>query len=285
MNTQIKLIEIDIDDNRVYAQIAFLVDSLTFLDLVVVARQKFHIKEVFAPGDYENWKNHILLLAGFDLKEYWEMNKISPDITKKVDRHWKKKSKWLKDKEENFIGEIAIEKDFLDTVARIRKLHHYPPLFDSIISQAILFHRIVSFETAQERLLYNNLPITNYDNDASMAILISPASTKKDVMKAFNNSRKNLKKEFAFANSYDKKLDKDTLSKIRTTRIWHWKQLNGMTYEQISDEWNKQCPNQDMDGEEHDKKCKYCIKDTNKVEQYVARYRRNLQTIVQKTDI
>ncbi len=69
-----KQIQIDITDKRVYAQIAFLVDSPTFLDLIEKVRSKFEIVTPFTSGN--SWHDHVIRLAGYDLDEYLSMEKI-----------------------------------------------------------------------------------------------------------------------------------------------------------------------------------------------------------------
>jgi len=264
-----KPIEIDIDDKRQYAQIAFLVDSLTFLDLIEKVRSMLKIQSPFASEDYELWETHMLTLAGFDIKEYWKMDKISPK-----DKSWEKKSRWLKNTEKNFIDMASMQKSLMNSVVKIRKIHNYPTLFDSAIIDAILFNKIDSLKTAEATLAFGGMTPVHDKNDQILLISLSPVSSKKDVLDAFKDAKK-LRKEYELTNPLDKKLDKDTLTNIRRVREWHWKQLQGMTYSEVVENWNKELDENSTD----------YIFDSNKVEQAVARYRRNLQTIMPKTDI
>lgn len=276
-----KPVQIDISDKRLFAQIAFLVDSPTFLDLIQKVRTKFQIAIPFASGNLDSWHNHVLKLAGYDLDTYWKMEKIEPD-----NKEWKIKSDWLKATEQNFVRMTQIENDFMGAIAKIRKLHHYPVLFDSVIRQAILFHRITDFKTAMAVLTYNNMPTTPDEDDPIMAIIITPHSSKSDVLSAFGDAQK-LKKQYEFANPLDKKLDKDTVTNIERNRNWHWSQYSGNTYKEILNDWNDTCTFY-REGKEHPngQKCEYCgLENQNMIERAVARYRQNLQLILPKTDI
>lgn len=266
-----KPIQIDITDKRVYAQIAFLVDSPTFIKSLEKVRAQFHI---LSPFDSSNsWHNHLLKLAGYDLDEYWKMEKIGPD-----NKGWSEKSEWMKNTEDNFMKMANLEKEFMQSIANIRKLHHYPVLFDFVIRQAILFHRVTDFKTAMAVLSYNNMPVSSDDDDPILAIVVTPSSTKEDVIAAFDDS-KNLRKQYEFTNPLDSKLDNDTVTNIERNRNWHWDQYLGKTYKEILENWNNMCPYYKA-GKEHPngKTCKYCgLENQNMIERAVARYRKNLQ--------
>lgn len=274
-------IQIDITDKRVYAQIAFLVDSPTFLRLIEKVRSKYQITSPFKPDDYDAWHNHVLKLVGYNLDEYWKMEKIGPH-----DKAWNKKSNWMKSTEQNLIKMVSIENDFIQSVVKIRKLHHYPVLFDSVIRQAVLFHYVTSFKTAKAVLSYNDLPISPGEDDPIMAIIVSPNSHGDDILEAFEEIKK-MKRIYEYTNPLDSKLDKDTLTHIERNRAWHWEQYLGKTYEKILNDWNNTCPYfKAVEEHPNGKTCKYCkLENQNMIERAVARYRHNLQLVIPKTDI
>lgn len=274
-----KQIQIDITDKRVYAQIAFLADSPTFLDFIEKVRSKFEIVTPFNSGN--SWHDHVIKLAGYDLDEYWSMEKIEPDS-----KDWDRKSDWLKSTEQNFIKMTTIEKGFMDAVVKIRKLHHYPVLFDSVIRQSILFHHVTDFKTAMAIMTYNSLPFSTDEDDPILAIVVTPNSSKEDVLAAFEESKK-MKTQYEFTNPLDSKLDNDTVTNIERNRAWHWEQYLGKTYKKILEDWNNKCPYFKA-GKEHPngKTCEYCsLENQNMLERAVARYRHNLQLVIPKTDI
>ncbi len=274
-------IQIDITDKRVYAQIAFLVDSPTFLDLIERVRSKFQITTPFKPNDYESWHHHVLKLAGYDVDEYWKMEKIGPD-----NKTWNKKSNWMKSTEQKLIKMASIEKDFMEVIVKIRKLHHYPVLFDSVIRQAILFHHVTDFKTAMAVLTYNGLPVSQDEDDPIMMIIISPNSSPDDVLEALAESKK-MKLQYEFTNPLDRKLDNDTVTNIERNRGWHWEQYLGKTYKKILEDWNNMCPYfKAVKEHSNGQTCEYCcLENQNMIERAVARYRHNLQLVVPKTDI
>lgn len=90
-------IEIDIENNQHFIQIALLLDGTEIITEIVQ----------FKVGDYDSWKNHLLKMAGFDLDEYWSMNEIQPD-----NEQWDKKSAWMKQNEKLFIKQTSLNLDF-----------------------------------------------------------------------------------------------------------------------------------------------------------------------------
>lgn len=220
-------IEIDNDiENKVYAQIAYLLDGTEAITEIIEIRNKFKITEPFTPEDYDAWSNHLLKLDGYDLKIYREMNEISPNINKSDDPDWDKKSKWLKETEPNFIKHAMLYRDFSNLVAKVRHIYHYPPIFDDVIIQAVLFNKVTRFRTALadwsfERP-YNPIRDPDRPEDPVITIVATPSSTKEDVLAAFEDSKAHFKTETGFVHPFESKLDNDTKSKIKDFRKWYW---------------------------------------------------------------
>lgn len=220
-------IEIDDDiDNKVYAQIAYLLDGTEIITEITEIRNKFKITQPFAPGDYDAWYNHLLQLAGFDLKVYKEMDKISPDANKSHAPDWDKKSKWLKAAEPNFIKHTMLYRDFSNSIARIRHIYHYPPIFDDVIIQVVLFKKVTRFKTALANWSferpYNPIHDPERPEDPVITIVVTPSSTKEDVLAAFEDGKAHFKTETGFVPPFESKLDNDTKSKIKDFRKWYW---------------------------------------------------------------
>ncbi len=235
----IKPIEIDIEDKRLYAQIAFLVDSPTFIDRNIQSiRKRFKIESTFEADDFNSWENHILTLAGYNLEEYWTMDKVGSNAKNPDDNEWKRKIQWLRSTQANFLKKASIQKDFMESIVKLRKLHNYPPLFDSVIQQAVLFHRVTHFKTAVGTVSYDTLPISSNSDEAVMAIIVTPFSTQEDILSAFNEAKK-LKHEYVFTNPLDEKLGKDTIPNIRRDREWYWQIFNGKRQHDIAVSENK----------------------------------------------
>ncbi len=219
-------IEIDIEDNRIFAQIAYLLDGTEIITEISEIRDKFKITEPFATEDYDAWYNYLLQLAGFDLKIYKEMDKISPDANKSHDPEWEKKSKWLKEMEPNSIKNTMLHRDFSNSVAKVRHIYHYPPIFDDVIIQAVLFNKVSGFRTASAHWSferpYNPVRDPERPEDPIITIVATPSSTKEDVLAAFEDSKARFKTETGFVHPFESKLDNDTRSKIKDFRKWYW---------------------------------------------------------------
>lgn len=276
-------VKIDVENSKIYAQIAFLIDSPVFIDQISDIRFKYGIKKPFK--DIGSWVNHNVQKVGFNLDEFDAMQNMT---LKNRDVHTKSeiRLKWFETNKSRLIKLLSVYKSFNSDLAKIRKYCHYPATFDAIISQVILFNRIRHFSTATSDIFWGGKVPNVEDLDTpTIGIFVSPFSDKKDVLKEFDTAKKRYKEEYDMVTPIDPKLDTDTLTNIVRNRTWHWEQLNGRTYGQINDEWNRKCPNSGLEGLEHDNVCKHCIMDTNTIEQAVARYRRNLQKWPQKTDI
>lgn len=262
-----KPVEIDVKNKNVYAQIAYLVDSPTFLEMLQTVRSKYEITSPFK--DLRDWDNFLLKKSGFDLDEYYKNERRTDGVANPHDSRFDEKIVWLKTNEDKFLKHANMLKMFFDDIEVIRNTHHYPEMFDSVIINALLFQKIKGFSSASNQIFWGDtIGGMRNDDSAKIGIFITPYTIKEDVIKAFNEAKKNLKSHFEAIFPIDQKLDNDTVTNIVRDRTWHWKQIEGMTYAEITDEWN--------DKLEDDSNL--YIEDSNKLEQAVARYRRNLRT-------
>lgn len=217
-------IQIDIDDNKVYAQVAYLLDGTGIITEISEIRDIFKITKVFPPGDYDSWYNHLLQLAGFELKTYWEMNSISPN--KPNDPQWKLKISWLVDNQANFTKHTNLFREFDNLIAKIRHLYHFPPIFDAVIVQAVLFNRIIGFKTAIAKLTqerpYNSVHDTDRPEEMIMSIIVTPFSTKEDILEAFEDCKTYLRTEYELTSKFEPKLDSIDIRKVKDYRKWFW---------------------------------------------------------------
>lgn len=262
---------IELENNRTYAQVAFLVDSPSFLNSIDRLRSKYQIKKPF--NNYRSWLNHLISLSGFNLKEYQQMNSLTDQINNPDDPKLSKKMSWLEKNEHKFLKLSQLQKSFQDEIVSIRNHHHYPSSFDKIIVDTIILNKVSNFQGVSSEVFWGNVVGGLTDDDSSkIGLFINPYSTKDELLKSFQQAKEKYNQEFEMVSPLNKKLGKDTLSNIVRDRTWHWKQLKGMTYNQIADEWNNAYPDD-------------YITDTNKLEHAVARYRKNLQRDISKTDI
>lgn len=219
----IKPIEIDIEDKRLYAQIAFLVDRSDFLQEIANLRMKFNIDSSFQQNNYFETASDDSLSSLHELKA-----------------------------------------QLLPEIARLRDTYKYPPYFDDVIFQVIMFNRVQSIKSTQVvmHLVKDSETQKLPDQNMELAILLTPLSTKQEVMSAFEEAKK-LRSEYENRHPLSEVLDKDTLTNIIRDRKWYLQKLSGKTYKEIVDEWNNTLGNS-------------YIEEENDVIKAVSRYKKNL---------
>lgn len=219
----IKPIEIDIEDKMLYAQIAFLVDRSDFLQEIAYLRTKFNIDSSFQQSNYFETASDDSLSSLTELKA-----------------------------------------QLLPGIAKLRDSYKYPPYFDDVIFQVIMFNRVQSIKSTQVvmRLVKDSEEQKLPDQNMELAILLTPLSTKQEVMSAFEEAKK-LRSEYENKHLLSPVLDKDTLTNIRRDRKWYLQKLSGKTYKEIVDEWNNTSGNS-------------YIEEENDVTKAVSRYKKTL---------
>lgn len=248
-----KPVRIDIENKRVYAQVAFLVDSPLFLDLVQQLRAKFKIENTFETDNYDQWQKHLHELSEMATLDLVQSEIIEPSNLKIKEADQKRKYKLILD---SFHKEIAL----------IRETFQYPPHFDDLVMQATLFHRITDFKTV-EVVMYQRTkesrPGTQNEMDSTTAILVTPFSTKEDVLQAFDDAKK-MRDQIERTNPLNTVLDKDTLSNIVRDRAWYWDRVNKKKHGEILEDWNNDTNN-------------FPVQEENDVVKAVSRYKKALR--------
>lgn len=236
-------IQIELDDDRLYTQVAYLIDGTEVITEIIETRNAFDISQFFQAGDYDAWNNHVLILAGFNPVEYWKMDKISPEIEGDNRSSWEKKAVWLKEVEPKMLKRLEIMRKFDEKIANIRRLYRFPALFDQIIVQAILFNKISHFRTAYPRISYepeyNPVKYPDNETDAVLSIVVSPFSKIEDILQAFKDCQSGkLRVAYDRYAPTEPKINSDTRNKIREYRQWFWMNYktnpNRMGYKKIA---------------------------------------------------
>lgn len=236
-------IQIELDDDRLYTQVAYLIDGTEVITEITETRHVFDISEPFKAGDYDAWNNHVLALAGFNPIEYWEMDKILPEIDTNEKSAWTKKQEWLRDNETRMLKRFDIMRKFDEKIASVRRIYHFPALFDQVIVQAVLFNKIFYFKTAYPRIThepqYNPVKYPDTEIDAVLSIVLSPYSKTDDILQAFKDCQSgSLKETYERYTPTEPKISNDTRSKIREYRKWFWMNYktspNRMGYKKIA---------------------------------------------------
>ncbi len=218
--------EIELDDDRLFTQVAYLLDGTGIITEIYEIRDRFKIKEPFKYDDFKSWNDHILELSGFDLKEYWKMEKIEPNKDGSSSK-WKIKSKWLQANEKTFFTWANLKDQYDEAVSHARRIYGYPKLFNQVVSEAVLFNKVGYYKSAIARLTYEPeyAPVVPdlHKEDTVLSIMVSPYSTMKDIQEAFEDCKSGeLKEIYERKNPSEAKLSTDTKSSIQQHRKWYW---------------------------------------------------------------
>lgn len=272
-----KPVEISIENKNVHAQIAYLVDSPMFLFDIQSVRDQFHIEKLFTYGDYDSWNNHLFELAGFDSSEIKEINSLGNE----------EKQEWIDSRIDEHEHLIELRSDYQHQLAKIRMFNRYPPLFDDVIQQAVLFHKVLEFKTTYATIIRKPSTLKgskNDEHDATLAIILTPNSTKNDVLKAYDEAMK-LRPNYELYNPLYIELDSDP-DYIERDRLWFWgKYRDDMSSEALLDEWNEKCPKKQTHQTEMEaNECEFCsIADVNIVDKAISRYKKKIQFLFKET--
>lgn len=286
MNMKIEPILIDLNENGAYTQVAFLVDRQGFLEDIEQIRKKFKINAPFSDNPFD-LENQLYSLAGFTPKQVDKARKEHTDAITSLDLDDDSQFKIGYEKIENaekaekpIKGKIRkVEHGFREAIAEIRRKYQYPEIFDEVIKQAVLFHKITKFKTAYATYFNPHAARENFSPaDTIMAIAVTPYSTEEDIKAAFQDCKDNIREFVEMFSPVYKNMEKDTISNIKRDRKWYWEYKSGNKYKDILDKWNKMCPNFITSTAHPDnQKCQYCdLADQNVIEKAVSRYKKNL---------
>lgn len=295
MNMKIEPIEIDVDGDKIYAQIAYFIDNPLISRTIQRLKRDYNFQSPL-PYDLDALKNFFIRLAGFNPKHYNyhlpvqaadELVYLFSDLENLFDFLFKDK---LSSNENEAVAEsiMKIKSKLLNDIADTRRLFFYPKMFDSVVFQTIAFNKVRFFKSAYPTMIDSPISYSEIDTETSaerdilMAIIVIPTSTKEDILGAFEYIQQNLRNEVESVNPLIQTLDKHPVWSVKRDRDWYWLKENGMTYPEIVTEWNK-LPNlheKDMVHGKRKKMCREClIDDQNVIEQAVKRYRDMLKII------
>lgn len=285
MGMDIKPIEIDIDDNKAFAQVAFLVDRTDFLKDIQEIRSKFQLTSLF-DEDSEELQGHFIKLSGFTIKDFNEKYEVLTLLntfdTLLKDNKNEEADKLLKTAKDARLAENKFEV----ALKVIRQKYGYPEMFDSVVKQAVLKNKVDDFSTAYATSFDRPGHDSDEDNpdlfvphDTVMAIVVTPYSSIPDIKKAFKECKTYVREivELKTNAQIYKKVSQDTFTNIKRDRIWHWEQKNGKKYRELADKWNEKLnmhERADAHPENKRVRCEFClIDDPNYIGQAVAEYR------------
>lgn len=273
---KITKIEIDTTNKKHRTDIAILVDKIEFLRDIQELRNKWNIKTIYDPTQFDKFLNWDI--AG-------DKDRISnPKVTKKrLDQ-------------------------FNNDIIALRNKYNRTKNFDIVIKCSVGFNRIP--EWVYKSCYWDKILISPTDNpedtkNYQYAIIVTPRTEKKEVEEAYNELQEHIRNKIEFHKhdiSYNEATEDEikehvfgavypasditkfkTLKELDRTREWFWiaykDQFNGLSKkrkrsEDILDEWiTTNCPAKKDHDTESTKNCPYCsVNDVNEIDQALSTY-------------
>jgi len=242
-------ININIRDLKLFADIAFAVDSPFFIKRAEVIRKRYGITSPLRKNDYHSW----VIKSVIDAKSKKETRNLFREITEaRTDINLT--VNYAEVLAKAVFGCDIKEKDYKTTY--LINFQDPPKYFHEYVPKSELY-----------------------------AIVLTPQTRKKDVEKLFrkySDTIKTLKRDPETADIFDRY--DDFKNEIKRDREWYWLRQGGLKFDEIFDEWVDRCP----EGGEHEnqkdvEKCPFCSillarrSDKNVIEKAVKRYAEKLK--------
>lgn len=214
-----KPIEIDIEDDRLYCDVALLVDCSGFIKDLQKLRDKWGIKELIPLGKFTGW------IDGLQRRPTLKRQIVATE-----------------DKEE-YEEEMARQRPYIDFECNIRDLrikHKRTDNFDNAIMYALVCGAVPNevYKTAYSQGTGPFIPWRLRGETERVAIFITPQTTNDDLTNEWRKARKFF---FKPKNDYLREIDiyKTGKEEVRKHRSWYWSWLNGKSIKYIADEEEK----------------------------------------------
>jgi len=251
MKMIMKPVNILLEENKSFAQVAFLVDNPLVLADIYELRKQYYLDSPLKFGLYP-LIFHFISLCGENPAKFFNNKAIEP--TSEGFRHLieepERLIQYLAEHQDGILlGNdlfkivLAREEKFITDITKIRRKYLYPSMFDSVIIQAVLFHEVKFFKTAYAT--YINKPAYSFEasedfgeaRDKILAIIATPYSTKKDILEAFKEGLARIRDVTESTHPLNSAVEKDTFNNIKRTRNWHWQQKSGRKYKELAEEF------------------------------------------------
>lgn len=199
-------IKINIKGQKLFADVAFAIDSPYFIKRAQVLRKKYKITSPLRDKDCHLWvAKNIVEKKGKETakKLFEEIDDIRSDMNLTVN-----------------YGYAFIKAVFGCNIQKLDYKSTY----------------LINFQDPP-KYFYYSIPLSELD-----AIVLTPQSRKKDVIKLFDeykNTMKVMKKDSNAQDIFDDY--KDTQGNIKRDREWYWKKRKGKTYLQVALEDKERC--------------------------------------------
>lgn len=226
-------IEINIDDNRLFCIVAFLIDRSDFLEQASKLRKRFRVKSPLSDKGIETM--------------YWKEDDLNVEkLSKKYG---------IKSKREKGLSHLYTYTKYDRAVDGLRRKFHKGRYFSKAITNAVLKNKI----TADDIGISAYVPSMEETyiiklEDHERAIIINPDTKLDDIIKEFKSIlfTKVIPRQGPFGSiKYDyQEIAKlpDTISNIKRDRIWYWQKLQGLSYQKIWDQTPKRDKSITRDG-------------------------------------
>jgi len=219
----IKKIEIDVDDNWRYTQLALLVDRDDFLRDLYKIRHALHLTKPISPDKLFEYEVDEMKRRDFVKRRRAEVKIIAPY-----------RSDCLRS-----------ESLVFDLVRKYKRSDSYfHAIYAAVITGRIQTKNLPSNTASCELIFpeyyYHQVELGN--KDPQIAILLSPESSRKDVVEAYKEGFQKVLEEYRhrLRAHYRDSLFVDTVTNIIRDREWYWLKKQGMSYGQIANLTNKQ---------------------------------------------
>lgn len=289
MKMNIYPVKIDIEDNKRFADVAFLIDNEKFID------HSSELKEIFRlplnSQNYQKWFNRqkITELTNDDMELFrkW-FSRISTDSNESSKSGEKVKNlfNWLVKRHIKEKGRFTVADAIHD--ATITLCNHFKKEFVFVkVIEAVIFRNEVTEDDYKTEFLALYAPGINKDNiqtlsleeqklfklpeSLSFALYFDLNSDKAEIIDILNEQLDQFRDKFKNRlHVWGWSSSKRDIDHIKKHREWYWiwkkESLNGRgAYNRIVEEWNKNCSEKDY------------IDDVNIIEQAVGRYRKILK--------
>lgn len=219
----IKHIEIDVEDNWRYTQLALLVDRDDFLRDLYKIRQTLHLAKPISSDKLFEYEVNEMKRRDFVKRRSAEVKVIAPY-----------RSDCLRS-----------ESLVFDLVRKYKRSDSYfHAIYAAVITGKIQTENLptntASCELIFPEYYYHQVKLGN--KDPQIAILLSPESSRNDVIEAYREGFQKVLEEYRhrMRAQYRNPLFVDTISNIKRDREWYWLNKQGMSYGQIANLTNKQ---------------------------------------------
>jgi hypothetical protein len=273
-------INIDINDNHAFCDVAYLVDQDNFLKDVDKLRLRFNLSNRdFPKKGSSKWKKNLpeeftikeVQMAEKELEEVEHkminMNEVYEMSIEERELGLEKMKECLRktDKIENF--NIAIED--------LRIGYRRPQYFDRIIEAAIVYGIVndTDYTSYKAELVYPEMEYPQFFQQPRVVLTIYPHTRDEDIFRAKAEAEE-LFSKLRDMEVFPKRYFPRTKRKIRAHRDMYWLRKNNpdVSYNKLLGKWHELCTADHT--KEEEKKCQYCsVKDYRSLEKNIDDYK------------